>query len=658
MNQEVLLMSLSRVLILIFSLLLILVMGGTFLASVHNSQEFLEEQLASHAQDTATSLGLSLSSFMKKNDMATANSMVDAIFDRGYYREILILGTDGEVLVERLLPVKVSGVPSWFTEHIPLSIPDGEAMILSGWKQTGRIVVKSHPGYAYAELWNNFTDIFWCFLSAWFVGTVLIVFLVRALLFHLKAVEAQAIAIGEREFPVLDKIPWSRELRFVANAMNRMSEKLKKSFHDQAAFIESLRKEAYRDPVTDLSNRRHFESRLKFMLESPDEFAHGSLMFIRIDDFNHFNREHGRKTGDDVLENSARTIQDVCSQKGSGHIAARMNGAEFAVLAQALDKKGAENLAEEILKELGRIHKRYNFEKPFTFHCGISLYTGRETMSQLFAAADVSLRTAQKSRATLWHVFTESAAAGHALEAGNLRKVLMQRLSKGDIDIILEPVISFSDPETLHYEALARIKDGNGELRPAQVFIPLAEEMKCVSDLDRLVVGKVIEYMKLEAPINARFAVNLSPASLLDESFVQWLLTTLGDLPEYSERLTFESPEHECVPLLNSLKPAIDMIIGAGCGFGFDHFGIGSASFGYLINLKLSYLKIDGSYIRRFSENTDNQFFVKAIGNIAHNLDMMILACWVERQQDVDTLKESGVDAVQGRLFSNSLSPL
>ena len=646
-------MTLSRALILILSSLLILIMGGTFLASVHNSQEFLKEQLASHAQDTATSLGLLLSSFMEENNMAAANSMVDAIFDRGYYGEILVLSMDGEVLVERLLPIKVSGVPSWFIDHIRLATPDGEAMIMSGWKQTGRIVVKSHPGYAYAQLWHNFIDIFWCFFTAWLVGTLLIVLLLRALLVHLRAVEKQAIAISEREFPILEKMPWSSELRLVAIAMNKMSKKLKTSFHDQAEFIESLRKEAYRDPVTNLSNRQHFESRLKFILESPDEFPHGALLLIHIARFNHFNEEHGRKIGDDLLKNTGRSIQHICSEEGSGHIVARMNGAEFAILAKALDERGAETLAEEILKELGQIHKEYDFQEPLTFHCGISLYTGRETLGQLLAAADVSLRTAQRSKVTRWHVFAGNAAVGHALGADNLRNILRERINESDIDLILEPVMSFSAAESPHYEALARIKDQNGELLPAQAFIPLAEQMKCVSNLDKLVVEKVIEYMKVKTPINARFSINVSPSSLLDKSFLQWLLMTLDGLPEYSQRLDFESPEHESVPLLNSLKPAIDRLIEAGCGFGFDHFGVGPASFGYLISLKLSYLKIDGSYIRRFSESTDNQFFVKAIGNIAHSLDMKILACCVERQQDLDVLRESGVDGVQGRLLAS-----
>lgn len=646
-------MTLLRALILMFSSLLILIMGATFLVSVRNSQEFLKEQLASHAQDTATYLGLSLSSFIKKNNTAAVDSMINAVFDRGYYREILILSIEGQTFVKRVLPIKVSDVPSWFIRHVPLSIPDGESIIMSGWKQTGRVVVRSHPGYAYAELWNNFTDIFWCYLIAWFVGTILIVLLLRALLFHLRALEVQAVAIGEREFPILEKMPWARELRSVAIAMNRMSEKLKTSFRDHAEFIESLHEKAYKDPVTHLSNRQNFESRLRFFLESPDEFSHGALMLIHIADFNQFNQEHGRKMGDDLLRNAAQCIQNVCSQKDSGNFVARMNGAEFAVIAKASGIRSAENLAEMILGEVGHLHKKYDLKMPLTFHCGISLYTGHEKLDQLFAAADVALRTARKSKSTLCHVFTENAAVGDSLGEDNLRGILMKHLDRGDIELVFEPALASSGLEPFHYEALARIKNDNGDLLPAQAFIPLAEQMGCISDLDKLVVKKVFEFMKAETTIDADLVVNLSPSSLLDESFVKWLLMTLARMPEFSKRLSFESPEHESVPLLKSLMPSVNMIIEAGCGFGFDHFGIGSAAFGYLISLKLSYLKIDGSYTRRFSENIDNQFFVKAIGNIAHSLDMMVIASCVERQQDLDVLRESGVDAVQGRLFSD-----
>ncbi|PZN84276.1 MAG: hypothetical protein DM484_03115, partial [Candidatus Methylumidiphilus alinenensis] len=88
-------------------------------------------QLESHAQDAATSLGLSLSPHM--SDPATMNAMVDAIFDRGYYQEIAIDSVDGKQLIKRINPVQIKGVPDWFIALIPLETPHADALIVNGW---------------------------------------------------------------------------------------------------------------------------------------------------------------------------------------------------------------------------------------------------------------------------------------------------------------------------------------------------------------------------------------------------------------------------------------------------------------------------------------------------------------------------------------------
>ena len=100
-------MTLSKQLVALIVALLLLVFAGTFLISVHNTRDYLEKQLESHAQDAATSLGLSISPYMENNDIATVTSMTDAIFDRGFYRVIRIEDMQGKPLVDRVLTVPI-----------------------------------------------------------------------------------------------------------------------------------------------------------------------------------------------------------------------------------------------------------------------------------------------------------------------------------------------------------------------------------------------------------------------------------------------------------------------------------------------------------------------------------------------------------------------
>nr|CBX31628.1 hypothetical protein N47_E51400 [uncultured Desulfobacterium sp.] len=626
-------------------------MGGTFLVNVINSRRFIEDQLASHAQDTATSLGLSLSTSNNKSNMATVNSMVDAIFDRGYYQKIIVLSMQGEILLERNMPIRIKNVPDWFIKLLPLSTPDREALVMSGWKQSGRVLVKSHPGYAYALLWHNFKDIFKWFVSMWLIGTILIILIMRVVLLNLKEVESQAVAVSNREFPEVKKLPWSRELRSVVTAMNHMTQKLKITFQDQARFIELLRKEAYNDPVTFLANRRHFLSRLSFLIESSDEFLMGSLVLIQINEFKKFNQLHGHEEGDRLLEKAARTIETECSKLGSNYLLGRMNGAEFALLLQNIEQAESEKIVKSVLVKLDQVNSLYN--SPIVFHCGISSYTGSETINRLFAAADAALRITQGYSVSSLECFEKNSNISCNFSGANsLGNMLRDSLRDNKVKLHLEPIISCMGSELLHYEALARIRDENGQLLPAQIFIRLAEEMECIQDLDKLIITALLDCMKANTADTNHYAVNLSSISMKDSAFMDWLIQTLRKFPDHSKRLIFETTEYGCISFFESVKSSISRILSTGSQFGLDHFGIGSVSFGYLINLKLDYLKIDGTYIRDISKNMDNQFFIQGIGNIAHGLDIKIIGTCTEKEEDFITLKSLGADAAQGRLFS------
>jgi hypothetical protein len=83
---------------------------------------------------------------MQSNDDAFMISMVDSIFDRGYYKTISVIEVNGDTLIERSNPVTNKGVPSWFIDYIDLQLPPAEAMVMSGWKQAATVVVTTHPG--------------------------------------------------------------------------------------------------------------------------------------------------------------------------------------------------------------------------------------------------------------------------------------------------------------------------------------------------------------------------------------------------------------------------------------------------------------------------------------------------------------------------------
>ncbi len=641
-------MSLRRLLELIISALFLIVFAGTMLISVNNTRAYLQEQMESHAQDTATSLALSLTPAIESGDWPTANSMVDAIFDRGYYLELTIVSVDGGVLLTRSLPVKIETVPQWFVKLIPLETPKGEALLAAGWKQAGRLTVKSHPGYAYGELWRSAVGTFGWFAASWAAAMFIVIAVIRYALAPLKKVEEQALAISAREFPVLEKLPWTRELRSVATAMNSMSGKLKGIIGGQVELIEKVRKEAYHDQVTGLANRRSFEERLRYLLEKKDEFPRGALLLIGLAGLKDYNDRHGLVAGDELLKQAARLIEGAFSGPGEVLIA-RLGGADFAVLTVVSSMQEAEELGEKMGRELGRLHTRGLTDAPCAGNVGIAYYdSGQQDPFELLSEADMALRSAQQKGANAWHMY-EKAAAGRweTHSATGWQRILRDAIDKGGIRLFFQPVVACPDRAPMHYEAFARIAGKNGAWLPAGLFLPMAERLGLAVEIDRVVVRAASGHLR-SMPAGETVAVNISPTSVHDPEFADWLCEFIKNSPATSGRMVFESTEYGCSARPESLRGFVDRVRASGGRFSLDRFGAGLDQFGYLRDLKIDYIKIDGSLIRRIHEEKDNQFFVQALAQIAHGLDIKVIAESVETVEEWAALKRLGVDGAQG----------
>ena len=230
-------MTLYRQLVLYTLVLFFVLFAGTWLVNLESTRSFLIHQLESHAQDTATSLGVSISQYSSDNDLPAIESMINAVFDRGYYRVVRYTDTRGNILIDRTLDVTIENVPQWFISLIPLKTPEASANVMAGWLQAGTIFVKSHPGYAYRALWENVVR-----MTGWFLACGIFVllaggFVLRRLLQPLVLVEKQADALCRKEYEIQEPLPRTRELRRVVEAMNRMTRKVKEMFEEQVEKI-------------------------------------------------------------------------------------------------------------------------------------------------------------------------------------------------------------------------------------------------------------------------------------------------------------------------------------------------------------------------------------------------------------------------------------
>ncbi|MCP4043278.1 MAG: EAL domain-containing protein [Gammaproteobacteria bacterium] len=640
-------MTLGRQLFLIITLMFILVFAGTLIISVNNTRNYLVTQLESHAQDGATSLGLSISPYMVDEELIIMERMVDAIFDGGYYREIRVESVDGYVLIERVQKVRIEGVPQWFIDNLPLDTPVKEAMIMAGWKQGGRVVVHSHPGYAYDELWTNALETFWWSALSFLLAMVATLGVLQMILTPLRAVEAQAKAIANREFPILDRLPWTRELRRVVGAMNKMTTKVEQMFREQTELAEHLRQDAYTDSLTGTANRRSFLMRLDQMTSEGDETAQGGLIIVKIADLDVVNRESGFALGNEILESVTAGLRDTL-ENTHAHFLARVGGSAFGVLLFHVTAEQADEMGRMIAQTIGTI--RVPDHEPVTCHVGVGYYTGRETRPEMLSQADMALRKAEQQGPNAWYGYQRGSddvsVVVHGAEEWRTRitEIIRQR----QLAVLYQPAQLFKDDGFFEYEALARFRDRDDQLVPAGVFLPMAERLGLTVALDTLVVELVLKELTKSKFSDLSINVNLSFPSLEDEAFISWLTEVLKGSPALGQRLILEVSENCALRDLGALAGMMIRLKPLGIRFSLDQFGVGSASFGYLRGLKPDFLKIDGSYIRNIQDDMDNQFFVSTLADIAHSLDIRILANFVENEQELKTVRALGMDGAQG----------
>jgi EAL domain-containing protein (putative c-di-GMP-specific phosphodiesterase class I) len=246
---------------------------------------------------------------------------------------------------------------------------------------------------------------------------------------------------------------------------------------------------------------------------------------------------------------------------------------------------------------------------------------------------------------------TDKAPFGQNKWKEALEKVLKDRR----IILYAQPVVKAGDRNVvLHQEIFSRIILEEGEIVNAGVFIPVAERLKLVSSLDRLIIEEVI---KLDRSLldTDTVAVNLSPSSLQDESFVQWIQNTLMNLPENAPRIIFEFPEFGAVQNENLIKSFTAVIRSFGHKLGLDHYGQSCGNLKHLQSLRPDYVKIDRAYTGELkNEDSDSRFFISSICSVAHSIDVVVIAEGVETENQWQLLRELNIDAIQGYIIDRS----
>lgn len=637
-------MSLFKQLFIAICLLMLMTFIGSFLISVESSRDQQASQLRVHAQDTATALALSLGPYAR--DRAMTELMVNSIFDSGYFESIRVLEPDtGAPMVERTGPPVPPTAPDWFARLIDLEPARADAIVSDGWQQAARVEVTSHPLFALGKLWQSALGIL-----LWLALTSVVCMLLGALFLKrqlrpLDYMVAQSNAISRREFLSLPELPKTPEFRRVVAAMNQMVEKLKGLFAEEAARSERLRDEAYKDPLTGLANRRQFDQQLLSRLSGEDQAASGHLLVVRINDLAGLNQRLGGQPTDSLIKAVAEQLQQLTQ----GHLLARTRGGEFALLGAGLQYDEAEQLAVQLEQRIQPLYQTGASDCDRVIHIGITAFAPGDSPQELYQGLDRALSNAMAVTARKCWAFHEQASGKPSADQAHYwHELLDTALKQNRVKLFFQPVVVADESgRVLHHKVLARLPDEQGKLLVAAHFLPWAERLGLLAQLDLLMLGNVLEHIK---QYRQPLALSVSGDLFQNPTARENLYRLLKRSPELTRYVTLELDESE-LPDQKTFEQLVLRLGQLGTGLGLQHFGGRFSMIGNLAHLGLAYLKLDGSYLRDIDEESDKRLFIEALLRAARSIDLPVLAERVETAGEWQVLRDMGVSGGQGRLL-------
>jgi diguanylate cyclase (GGDEF)-like protein/PAS domain S-box-containing protein len=416
---------------------------------------------------------------------------------------------------------------------------------------------------------------------------------------------------------------------------------------------EMLSYQASHDSLTGLTNRREFGRRLDLAIDRVEAGGPPSaLLYFDLDQFKIINDTSGHHVGDQLLSQLAALLG---SHLVDGETIARLGGDEFGILLEPATREQALAFAERMRLEIdGFVFAADQRTYAVSVSVGLVL-VDRAGLSrrEVLSLADTACYMAKERGRNRVHLYSENDADT------TLRRSEMEWASRLRQALIDERfVLHFQELTALkdgadagvHVELLLRLRDEDGAMVPPGAFIPAAERFGLMPQLDRWVVETALANFDRLHPSGAPAlcAINLSALSVEDEGFAQFVLERLARYGVPAASVCFEITETAAVASMVRVVSLMHALRAEGCKFALDDFGAGMASFAYLKNLPVDYVKIDGSFIRNIDSDPISQSIVRAVTDIGHQLGLGVVAEWVDDAKAVAMLRTAGLDYAQG----------
>lgn len=409
---------------------------------------------------------------------------------------------------------------------------------------------------------------------------------------------------------------------------------------------------AHYDNLTNLPNRATFNRLMEGALQRLPDGQSLALLYVDVDRFKTINDTMGHSAGDRVLQAVGSRL---AAALGTGDIASRLSGDEFAVCLTSVEK--GEDVGDLAAAIAARVTAPFSVEGhnvAIGISIGVALTADRlDTAEDLLQRADIALyRSKENGRGRLTIFEPEMLQILQDRRAMELD--LQHALRRGEFELLYQPLIDIETGQPVGYEALVRWNHpSKGTVMPNE-FIPVAEATGAIIPLGEWVIRTALNEMR-NWPHHFSVAVNLSPAQMRSPNLLPTIIHGLAAAGVESQRLELEITETVIMTQDQSNIDLLNRIRSLGVKFALDDFGTGFSSLNYLRSFPFDKIKIDRCFVEEVVSRKDCQAIIRAVADLASSLGMVTTAEGVECEEQLAQVRLAGCKQVQGHLFSKAI---
>lgn len=742
-------MSLSKQLYLIIAFIFFIIFTGNFIISVKNTKEYLEIESSTKAQDTATSLGMSLKPLLKDKQDPEIESIIRAISNSGFYKEVRLEDADftiseseltaastdlddsnwqitdisvnpkyghiekiesDEIMNEKLLKleneesdlgfeeekeetlyrytpsgayknggnitfefnannqdknidtfanltidkvlvqekreIKFDYVPSWFIDLIPIEIEEKYSEISNGWNTSAIIYISPNPGEAYAKLFEQARGSIIYATIAFIISMVILLIFVQFLLRPLKKIEKLAKSISKGQFGVIEELPWTTEIKNVALSMNDMSRKIEAIINKLNRNLKTLSEKLSHDELTGLSLKPTLETDMKDMFLQKEK---GYIFSVKLNNLASYAKTHTNSEINQYILNFSNILKSLSSDKELStkayleSKAYRFYGSEFVIIAKKCDFECAKEICSRIKFKLEELSEEYNVKE--IAHIGATPFSQIGTIPEMLQAANEAYEKAKLIGPNEFFIRNSSDLSRDMDEWRDLVFEIIEHKSF-EVGFINDAYTLEDDKdELIMQEAFTNAKDKEQNNIPIGTFVSIAEKYEKVVDFDKAVISKVISHIIINN-VKHDICINLSLESISNNNFILWLQKEIAKNKKITSQLVFSITAYSAAKDIEIFKNFCDYVQSCGSKTIIKRFETKFIPTENLKDFNLDYIRLARDYTTEVYTDKNKKEFIESINDLAHLLNIKVIAENVKANEDFETIKKIKIHGV------------